>query len=299
MLTMLNHSIQRSQVFISYSHVDAEFLGRLKVHMRPFERQGHVDLWADSRITPGDRWKQEISVAMDRATIAIILVSADFLASDFIAENELPPLLEAAQSNGVRILPVILKPCAFNEMPELSQFQSVNDPRKPLASLSENDREQIWYNLAIAVHDQLTKTAVFNEESKSDTDGYETPKVSLHLGLSLYAEEFDNPDIINDFFVYEYQHIDEFAFMPLATDMLSHHPRFDKVLEKVKYRLKSEGWAGDGQVRLLWFPPFIGAGVEDTWGVGTWFVKQRNNGTAWIASPVPLPFARLLEQQDT
>ena len=72
--------------------------------MRPFERQGHVDLWADSRITPGDRWKQEIASAMERASIAVLLVSADFLASDFVAENELPPLLEAAQREGVRIV---------------------------------------------------------------------------------------------------------------------------------------------------------------------------------------------------
>ena len=289
--------MQRSQVFISYSHADAEYLGRLKVHMRPFERQGHVDLWADSRITPGDRWKQEIASAMERASIAVLLVSADFLASDFVAENELPPLLEAAQREGVRIVPVILKPCAFSDIPSLAQFQSVNDPRKPLASLAENDREQVWYDLAVTVRQQLQRVAEAAAVERLEAKEYAPPHVSLDIGFSLFAEEFDNPKLIADFFVYQYQHVDELAFMPLAADVLAHHPRFGEVIEKVKYRLGAEGWEGDGQIRLLWFPPFIGSGVEDTWGVGTWFVKQQNNGTAWIASPVALPFARLLGQQ--
>ena len=287
----------RSQAFISYSHVDAEHLARLKVHLRPFERQGHVELWADSRITPGDRWKQEIASAMDRAAIAILLVSADFLASDFIAENELPPLLEAARQRGVRIVPVVLKPCAFADIPALSQFQSVNDPRKPLAAQPESEREQVWYELAVAVREHLQQAADTKGVSESATTDYALPQVSLAVGFSLFAEEFENPRVINDFFVYEYQHVDELAFMPLAADVLSHHPRYKEVIEKVKFRLSAEGWEGDGQLRLLWIPPFIGAGVEDTWGVGVWFVKQSNNGTAWIASPVPLPFSRLLEQQ--
>ena len=144
---------------------------------------------------------------------------------------------------------------------------------------------------------QLQRVAEAAAVERLEAKEYAPPHVSLDIGFSLFAEEFDNPKLIADFFVYQYQHVDELAFMPLAADVLAHHPRFGEVIEKVKYRLGAEGWEGDGQIRLLWFPPFIGAGVEDTWGVGTWFVKQQNNGTAWIASPVALPFARLLGQQ--
>jgi hypothetical protein len=69
------------------------------------------------------------------------------------------------------------------------------------------------------------------------------------------------------------------------------------MLEAVKQRFASAGWEGDGEIQLMWLPPFVGAGAEDTWGVAVWFVKQDNNGTAFMASPVPLPFSRLLEQQ--
>src|SRR5690242_13407994 len=110
----------RTQVFVSYSHADSAAFARLKVHLRPFEREGRVDVWADVRLQPGQQWRQEIRNALDEAAAAVLLVSADFLASDFIATNELPPLLAAAKTDGVPILPVVVKPCAFSDVPELS-----------------------------------------------------------------------------------------------------------------------------------------------------------------------------------
>ena len=78
---------------------------------------------------------REIAEAMERASAAILLVSADFLASDFIVTNELPPLLKKARSEGTQILPLILSNCRFERDPELSAFQAVNDLGRPLASL--------------------------------------------------------------------------------------------------------------------------------------------------------------------
>src|SRR5690242_18195551 len=87
----------RNKVFISYSHVDKEWLERLKRHLRPVVREGRLDCWDDTHIRPGDDWKQEIRNALDTAQAAVLLISADFFASDFIDESELPPLLAAAQ----------------------------------------------------------------------------------------------------------------------------------------------------------------------------------------------------------
>jgi len=111
---------KRTQIFVSYSHADSDHLQRLKIHLRPFERQSLVDVWSDTKINAGQLWKKEIEDALGRAAVAILLVSADFLASDFVATDELPPLLKAAEEEGVKILPVILKPCAFTEIESLS-----------------------------------------------------------------------------------------------------------------------------------------------------------------------------------
>jgi TIR domain len=98
-------SLNRTKIFISYSHKDAKHLDRLLVHLAEFERQGIVDPWSDKKITPGASWRDEIRLAIETAKVAVLLISADFLASPFIAEDELPLLLAVAQTKGTVIIP--------------------------------------------------------------------------------------------------------------------------------------------------------------------------------------------------
>jgi len=137
-----------STVFVSYSHVDAAYLARLRTHLKPLERAGLIDLWDDTKIRSGDKWKEIIAVALERAAVAVLLISADFLASDFIDQNELPPLLRAAEEKGTWILPLIVKPCGFARNKNLSLFQAHNDPAKPLISMSESEQESAYARLA-------------------------------------------------------------------------------------------------------------------------------------------------------
>ncbi len=136
------------KIFISYSHKDRDYLERLLVHLKPLEKAGLIDPWVDTRLKAGDRWKQEIELALQSASVAIVLVSADFLASDFVVENELPPILAKAKLGGTRIIPLIVKPCRFTRDPNLSKFQSHNPPEKPLSSLSDYERERVFDSLA-------------------------------------------------------------------------------------------------------------------------------------------------------
>ena len=143
----------RTKVFISYSHKDKPYLDRLSVHLRPLERAGITELWVDTRIMPGEKWRSEIEAALAKAQAAVLLISADFLASNFILENELPPLLEKAEKEGVKILPVILKPCRFTRDKLLSQFQAVNMPENPISGMSEHESELVYD--AVAQHLEL------------------------------------------------------------------------------------------------------------------------------------------------
>jgi hypothetical protein len=143
-------------VFVSYSHEDTIYLNRLSVHLRPFEKNGVIDLWVDTKIKVGEKWKEKIKQALDKSALAILLISADFLASDFIIDNELPPLLKAAEEKGKLILPVILKPCRFTSDENLSKFLAINDPKTPLSRMDENDREDVYVKIAEYI-DSLVK----------------------------------------------------------------------------------------------------------------------------------------------
>jgi len=157
---------QDRHVFVSYSRADAAWLERLRVHLRPVARQHAIDFWDDSRISPGQDWRAEIEKALAAARVAILLVSADFLASDFIVNNELPPLLHRASRGGVLVLPMIVGPCLWSEHEELSRYQSVNRPDRPLSSMSANDAETTLVSLgrSVAQYFRLleTSTAVTN-----------------------------------------------------------------------------------------------------------------------------------------
>src|SRR5579864_7527420 len=133
----------RTKAFISYSHRDVRHLARLHVHLAFYERQGLLDVWDDMKLLPGALWQDEIKKALLCAKVAILLISADFLASKFIDEIELPALLAAARSDGAIILPVILSPSRFTDS-ELSQFQAINSPSRPLINMSLYDKERIW-----------------------------------------------------------------------------------------------------------------------------------------------------------
>lgn len=145
----------RDQVFISYSHRDARWLERLQVYLAPLERRGRIRHWDDTLITPGQLWEREIAAALERTRVAILLVSADFLASDFIARVELPRLLGAAEDRGVLIIPVVLDHCNFDRCAELAQFQAINSPARPLDTLGEPEYKAILAKLAAAVDDAL------------------------------------------------------------------------------------------------------------------------------------------------
>jgi hypothetical protein len=140
-------SAPRTKVFISYSHRDNAALERLRVHLKPVERLHAIDVWHDKKIEPGMDWYHEIKSALDQSKVAVLLVSADFLGSEFIDKEEIPPLLAAAEKDGVTILPVIVKPSSFKAIDALKHLQAVNDPARPLAAMTEAESEAEWVNV--------------------------------------------------------------------------------------------------------------------------------------------------------
>ncbi len=147
-------TLAQRKVFISYSHKDADWLQRLRTQLRPIERDGIIDLWDDTKIAAGLQWKEEIRNALETARVAVLLVSANFLASDFIAEHELPTLLAHAEKGGTTIIPLILSPCLYTST-TLGRFQAINNPKHPLAALSRIKQEEILVRVAETIAERF------------------------------------------------------------------------------------------------------------------------------------------------
>lgn len=135
----------RDKVFISYSHEDKSNLKDIQRHFKPFLNK--INYWDDSKIEAGQKWKDEIKKALKETKVGILLVSTDFLGSDFIRDEEIPELLKTAEKEGGVILIVILKPCLFEEFDDLNKFQAMNPPSRPLSKMGEDEKEELLVNL--------------------------------------------------------------------------------------------------------------------------------------------------------
>ncbi|PHP27841.1 toll/interleukin-1 receptor domain-containing protein [Limimaricola cinnabarinus] len=131
-------------VFISYAHADRRALDRLLVHLRPLVKSNDLSVFSDLDIKTDQAWREEIRVAIDQASVAILLVSADFLASDFIQEQELPSLFEGRRRKEKKIISIFLSHCYIENSPEIANFQAFNDPKAPLSSLGDTEKEEFW-----------------------------------------------------------------------------------------------------------------------------------------------------------
>ena len=139
----------REKVFVSYSHRDRDWLECLLTHLAVLERRQLIHTWSDTRIAIGADWQGEIENALGSSRVAVLLVSPAFLASDFIWREEMPRIMEH-RKNGMEVLPLIIRPCAWLLEEDLRQLQSRPIEGRPLSTVSD---AQIDLDLAAFVYE--------------------------------------------------------------------------------------------------------------------------------------------------
>jgi hypothetical protein len=161
---MVSPTSSAATIFISYSHQDKKWLDRLLVHLKPLEREGLIEAWPDTQIRTGQRWREQIRRAIEAAQIAVLLISADFLSSDFIARDELPPLLKFAGTKGLAVFPILVSPSAFERTESLSQFQAANSPTETLVEMDRGNQERVFDKVAHDIFRVLARPLIELQE---------------------------------------------------------------------------------------------------------------------------------------
>jgi hypothetical protein len=132
--------VQRT-LFVSYSHKDREWLAKLRLFLSVLEQQGMIKFWDDEQLEAGKPWEEQIIQALESAVAGVLLVSQEFLTSEFIKAKELPKLLDAASQKGKKIFWIHISPSTvFNTHKEITKYQSLM--QNPAMSLEELDEAQ-------------------------------------------------------------------------------------------------------------------------------------------------------------
>ena len=128
-------------VFISYSRRDAAWMERLQVFLRPYERRGLLSVRDDRSMRADGEWETELRAAEDAAKVAVLLVSADSLASEFVAQ-EVSRLLQRRDREGLRIVPVLVEPCDWEAVDWLRDLLILPRSGEPLSLLPDPEADR-------------------------------------------------------------------------------------------------------------------------------------------------------------
>jgi hypothetical protein len=142
-------------IFISYSRRDEEAKNALLSQLDVLQSVGLIEVWSDDRIKAGGDWKEEIYNYMDRAHVAIFLITSHFLSSKFVKEIEVPRLLKRHQSGELNIFPIIAKPCPWQFVPWLAELNVLPRNGIPIWK-SGNDVETVLVGIVEEVAETIS-----------------------------------------------------------------------------------------------------------------------------------------------
>lgn len=227
---ILVNSNMKKKIFISYSHKDQDYMQRLVNHLKAFEIFGTLTVWNDECTKIGKEWEDAILNAIDESNIAILLMSKDFLISDFIRNKELPWLEKKYELNRMEIIPFVIRPSNWETYRFSQKLKVRPTDGKPLSTFGDvNDKiEEVLANFAKEINelyvdlDKKEKSDVANDNSELFCKAFvfyklldlydENEEYSFKLtsDLLIYKNNEKSPEEIWKF-VDEIQSIEEYA----------------------------------------------------------------------------------------
>jgi hypothetical protein len=141
------------KIFISFAHEDEAYLGRFLKHLAPLRRLEKVEVWSARDVLPGEEWEKVILENLSTSNIMVLLISADYLANDWIWDNELAIALRRYQEGSAEVVPVILRPCDWQSTP-LNSLPVLPSEARPVTSWQ--DENDAWVEVVSAIRQILS-----------------------------------------------------------------------------------------------------------------------------------------------
>lgn len=188
--------------FISYSHKDEALKDHLLAHLAPLRREGSIDAWHDRKVAAGDRFDRAISSALESADVILLLVSSDFINSDYCYDVELRRAMERHEHGDAVVVPVILRACAWQGTP-FGRLRAT--PRDGKAITSWTNQDEAFHDVAQAVRDVLNRAtntelkgaAAHEERRPAQTD---SSRAASSIRLPRRFSEKNKDDFLEEVF---------------------------------------------------------------------------------------------------
>lgn len=160
--TKVQGTLQSVEIFCCYARKDQELLHVLKTHLIPLQRQGRITLWADTNISAGAEWENELKKHLNTAQMILLLVSPDFMASDYCYSKEMLRAMQRHEAGETRVVPILLRPVDDWQSAPFGKLQVLPTNAKPIMGRSwRRDLDEAFRNVAEGIRkavEQMTTT---------------------------------------------------------------------------------------------------------------------------------------------
>lgn len=196
-----------SKIVFSYAHADEDLRNELEKHLSPLKRMGKIDTWHDRRILPGEEFEDQIDRNFLEANIVLLLVSSDFINSDYCFQIEMSRALERHRRGEAIVIPVILRPCAWHQLPFGNILAATKDG-KPIVKFPSYDEGFVQVVDAVSkaldkVGDQSANLKPHSKESLSmSTPSVSTSPRSSNLAIPKKFTDLDRDRACKEGFDY-------------------------------------------------------------------------------------------------
>lgn len=166
-MSFSQHQIVPVKVFYSYSHKDEKLRNKLDNHLTLLQRQGLINEWTDRMIEAGEDWEHEISAQLNTAQLILLLISDDFIASDYCYSVEMERALERHKNGEARVIPILLRPVDWESSP-FGLLQALPKDAKPVTTWK--NRDEAFKNIAQGIRVVIKEFSNAKSLKTSDND---------------------------------------------------------------------------------------------------------------------------------